>query len=622
MDGKKRKKVSSDESIIKEVDTKTKKEPEMAKNSIDYKRIKNELSKRFIDPANIIEKFLIGLTAAGNNGNVAAFLLKGPAGTGKTFFAELVSEILGAEKVFFQCTLNTSEDDLLYRFIPSEQTKSGIKILLGPLPESLLRSQEKLTILIIDEFDKTRPSSDALLLDFLQNGRLSIKIDDRESIIVGNKSNLIVFITSNDFREFSEPLLRRVISLEFRPLPPVEIERKLKEKFQDEKIVKLLITIYKASLKAKLSKIITIQELMQLGYALQYSSDLSLEELLLSFVLKNEEDLEKLTKALEELKEEEREEENKKIEISAKLLEVVNNVSNNNTNNNSNNSNNMTVKQLLESIKVIQPKIEEIKPEVVKESEKIETTVNIEIKDTFREYTNLITSLSIQPSERPDILGKFKVILDETDNKLRIITDRPLDISESFKMIDNGLKGKYYIEDTVIISDFLKTFNEIYTAGYNLQIVYYTKDLIIIKSEDNNTIIRLEKLKSSMYKLKMYLETVDMRNSLKLLTALNGLQVQVMIEKFIKEIYDGFSYDQDYKEIKKWHGVSFKEFLKEYEGLKDLYKIEIKKREEGTSYFKAELQEDTLIIGIPPAIPEADTVRTWEDLVRLAEKYR
>ena len=40
---------------------------------------------------------------------------------------------------------------------------------------------------------------------------------------VCNPSNLIIFLTSNDTREFSEPLLRRVVSITLSPLPSEKV---------------------------------------------------------------------------------------------------------------------------------------------------------------------------------------------------------------------------------------------------------------------------------------------------------------------------------------------------------------------------------------------------------------
>ncbi|MCS7127641.1 MAG: MoxR family ATPase, partial [Thaumarchaeota archaeon] len=144
---------------------------------------------------------------------VRAVLLRGPAGVGKTALTYAIAELLSADYIYYQATLSTSEDDLMYKLLPSEQTRSGVEKVLGPLPEALLRSRENVVVLVLDEYDKTRPSADALLLDFLQHARLSVRMSAEERIITGRKENLIVFLTSNDEREFSEPLFRRCVTI-------------------------------------------------------------------------------------------------------------------------------------------------------------------------------------------------------------------------------------------------------------------------------------------------------------------------------------------------------------------------------------------------------------------------
>ena len=63
----------------------------------------------------------------------AKFLLRGPPGSGKTHLTGLVAKFIKAEYVFYQCTAGTAEEDLLYKYVPAEDTRSGIKITLGPL---------------------------------------------------------------------------------------------------------------------------------------------------------------------------------------------------------------------------------------------------------------------------------------------------------------------------------------------------------------------------------------------------------------------------------------------------------------------------------------------------------
>ena len=108
--------------------------------------------------------------------NRRPLMLRGPPGTGKTEITKAIAEYLNAEYIFYQCTLGTTEDDLIYKLEPVEDTKSGIKLVLGALPEALISSQKQKTVLVLDEFDKTRPQCDALLLDYLQNYRVSARI--------------------------------------------------------------------------------------------------------------------------------------------------------------------------------------------------------------------------------------------------------------------------------------------------------------------------------------------------------------------------------------------------------------------------------------------------------------
>ena len=225
------------------------------------------------------------------NGSVKALLLRGPAGVGKTSLGELLAKYLGAELVFFQCTYGTSEEDMLYKYVPSEDTKSGIKIALGPIPLALEMSRSKKVVLLIDEFDKTRPSADALLLDVLQNARVSLYLEEEERIIEGKKENLIVVITSNDFREFSEPLVRRVVHVYIEPLPTIEVFKLMLRKFPRNTAL-LLAQIYDDTIKANLIKPATIQELEQLGKILQKhnAGKVPLTRLIRSFIVKYDDD--------------------------------------------------------------------------------------------------------------------------------------------------------------------------------------------------------------------------------------------------------------------------------------------------------------------------------------------
>jgi MoxR-like ATPase len=147
-----------------------------------------------------------------------AVMLRGIPGVGKTSLLEYLAKENGWETVFYQCTPGSTEEDMLYKIIPDENTPSGVKVVEGVLPKALRLAKEgKKVLLILDEIDKTRPIFDAFLLDFLQNFRVSvpgfeIQLNEEE------KGNIFVGLTSNDMRDFSEALLRRVAVVEIPPL--------------------------------------------------------------------------------------------------------------------------------------------------------------------------------------------------------------------------------------------------------------------------------------------------------------------------------------------------------------------------------------------------------------------
>ena len=97
----------------------------------------------------------------------------------------------------------------------------------GCLLRAVFKSQQSGCVLILDEWDKAPERVDALLLEFLQNGRVYGQFGE---VWQADLSRLIVVITSNGIRELSEPLLRRVFRYEMQYLPAnieADILRKL-----------------------------------------------------------------------------------------------------------------------------------------------------------------------------------------------------------------------------------------------------------------------------------------------------------------------------------------------------------------------------------------------------------
>jgi hypothetical protein len=425
--------------------------------------------------ASIIEKIA-------NTSDRKAFLLRGPAGVGKTQLTFLVAKWLGAEYIYFQCTYGVDEDSLLYKYVPDETTKSGIKITLGPVPRALLMSQKRKVVLVLDEFDKTRPTADALLLDVLQNFRVSLYISDNESIISGNPENLVIFLTSNSLREFSEPLLRRLITITLNPLPVATVYKLLRRQFKENTAL-LLTQIYDDTIKANLRKPATIQELIQLGKLLENGVDTPLQDLIKMFIIKYDDDWNKYLQYVQS---------RKPYNFTAR----------------DNDDNNIVqyyeppqevqmpqpqpqpqpqeTQQLLEKISRIvvkQPNDSVVKAVKEEINSTIESTFKATLsKDDFTAYTNIIKVLKPEPTDTPEIFGKFKVVKDADDYK--IVSEKPLTLLEYLNLLNSSDEVEFegYVEDKIAVVNPM-TINEIienanavrYYSNRKIQVVFNDK---------------------------------------------------------------------------------------------------------------------------------------------------
>lgn len=147
-----------------------------------------------------------------------ALIIKGPPGTGKTFFSSQLAEAIGGTYLYTLCHSGTSYEEWVEDIdVPSvvvgtmhrhEVMKPGV------LTRACVLSQSQPVVLCIDELDKTPQRTETLLLDFLQNARVVFGGCD---VVEGNPRNIITILTSNAMRELTEPLMRRcdVISMGF-----------------------------------------------------------------------------------------------------------------------------------------------------------------------------------------------------------------------------------------------------------------------------------------------------------------------------------------------------------------------------------------------------------------------
>ena len=169
-------------------------------------------------------------------------LIEGPAGSGKTEIAKVLSEMLGTSLVRLQCYEGLDEARSLYEWNYqkqllrmqadehqglrweelSEHIFSAEYLLERPLLKAI--TSPRRVVLLIDEVDKADEEFEAFLLELLSDFQVSIP----ELGTIRALERPIVVLTSNRARELSEALRRRCLHL-FIDFPGPDQERRIIE---------------------------------------------------------------------------------------------------------------------------------------------------------------------------------------------------------------------------------------------------------------------------------------------------------------------------------------------------------------------------------------------------------
>lgn len=238
--------------------------------------------QRYFTSADLARKLMAALQTR----PIAGAFLFGPPGAGKSALPEALAGALERPLLAQQLFPGSREDDLLLKFVPDASSPSGVAAAEGVMLEAARRSQNESVIVLLDEWDKSRPSADAFLLDFLQTGRIRFN----GCITRANLRNIALFITSNEERDIAEPLLRRLPRIDI-PLPSAALVRQALAEYAEHPQFEAVIALYERAKRAQLRKPVTIQELRQLLDAITALGPLAdWNELVYQFVTKNPED--------------------------------------------------------------------------------------------------------------------------------------------------------------------------------------------------------------------------------------------------------------------------------------------------------------------------------------------
>jgi nitric oxide reductase NorQ protein len=186
--------------------------PVLGNRDYDWNRfVPRPSAAEYIPSGNELTEIEAIIDARSDTGQLPRFRLGGPPGTGKTTLAEHIAAERQWPVIEVQLTASMREPDLF----GSPQLIGGETVWAdGPITRALLCSQERPTVLVLDEVNRASSRSKTALMPVLDHrARAVIKARGNE-VIEGNAENLIVVSTMNEGPEFDT-----------NPLDPAERRR-------------------------------------------------------------------------------------------------------------------------------------------------------------------------------------------------------------------------------------------------------------------------------------------------------------------------------------------------------------------------------------------------------------